>query len=511
MNPREDDRSVRLMHGGRTSSPLGVVTTSPGRPRDQRVAVHIDSSLMRRVFDLMPVAVVVCDEHGTILCANPALERTFGYRPAEVIGEGLDMLLPLQDEEARGIRDTVLSGNAASRSALCVSELAARRKDGSDVRVEVRRLSVQSRQPFVVLSMVDVSERAVRALAIGGSDSVAGAKRVRDRLTLENIELRREVRRLGPRREVVAESQAIRRVLEQLETVAATDATVLLFGETGTGKEVFAQTIHALSERRTRPSVTVNCAAIPPALIESELFGRERGAYTGALARQAGRFELAHQSTIFLDEIGELPLEAQGKLLRVLQERVVERLGGGHPIKVDVRIIAATNRHLESAVRERAFREDLFYRLNVFPIVIPPLRERMDDLPALVWTFVDEYAQAFHKPIDSIDKDSMAALRRYHWPGNVRELRNVIERAVIVARGPRLTVDVPAFQATARASTRLADFEAEQIRKVMDSVGWRVRGAGGAAELLGIKPNTLDSRMAKLGIVRPRRESFRGR
>ena len=511
MNPQEDIRGVRLMHGGRMSSPIGVVTTSVGRPRDHRLTVNIDSSLMRRVFELMPVGVVVCDERGTILCANPALERTFGYRPAEVIGEGLDMLLPLQDEDARGTRETLLSGNVASRSALCVSELAGRRKDGSGICVEVRRLSVQSRQPFVVLSMADVSERAARAVSIDASDSVARGKHTRDRLTLENIELRREVRRLGPRRQLVAESQAIRRVLAQLETVAATDATVLLLGETGTGKEVFAQTIHGLSQRRTRPIVTVNCAAIPSALIESELFGRERGAYTGALARQAGRFELAHQSSIFLDEIGELPLEAQGKLLRVLQERIVERLGGGHPIKVDVRIIAATNRHLERAVQERAFREDLFYRLNVFPLVIPPLRDRMDDLPALVWTFVDEYAQAYHKQIDSIDKDSMAALRRYHWPGNVRELRNVIERAVIVARGPRLTVDVPAVQESERASTRLADFEAAQIRKVMDSVGWRVRGAGGAAELLGIKPNTLDSRMAKLGIVRPPREFSRRR
>ena len=511
MNPQEDDRNVRLMHGGRMSSQISAVATSAGRPRDQRLTVNIDSSLMRRVFELMPVGVVVCDERGTILCANPALERTFGYRPAEVIGEGLDMLLPSNDEEVRGTRDTLLSGNAASRSALCVSELLGRRKDGSDVCVEVRRLSVPSRQPFVVLSMVDVSERVARALSIDASDSMARGKHVRDRLTIENMELRREVRRLGPRRDVVAESQAIRRVLEQLETVAATDATVLLLGETGTGKEVFAQALHGLSERRTRPVVTVNCAAIPSALIESELFGRERGAYTGALARQAGRFELAHQSTIFLDEVGELPLEAQGKLLRVLQERVVERLGGGHPIKVDVRIIAATNRNLESAVQERAFREDLFYRLNVFPIVIPPLRERMDDLPALVWTFVDEYAQALHKQIDSIDKDSMAALRRYHWPGNVRELRNVIERAVIVARGPRLTVDVPSVASTERTSMRLADCEAEQIRRVMDSVGWRVRGAGGAAELLGIKPNTLDSRMTKLGIVRPPRVSVRGR
>jgi PAS domain S-box-containing protein len=509
MNPREEDSNVRLMHGARIGGQIATLTTSARRPRE-RVTVNIDSSLMRRVFELVPIGVVVCDAHGTILCANAALERTFGYQPAEVIGEGLDMLLPLQEEDARGARDTLVSGIASPRSALCVSEFAGRHKDGSNVLVEVRRLSGQSRQPFVVLSMADVSERAAKVSA-DVSDRVAQVKHVRDRLTPENIELRRQARRFGPRRDVVAESHAIRGVLEQLETVATTDATVLLLGETGTGKEVFAQVIHGLSERRTRPMVTINCAAIPSALVESELFGRERGAYTGALARQAGRFELAHQSTIFLDEIGELPLEAQGKLLRVVQERVVERLGGGHPIKVDVRIVAATNRHLESAVQERAFREDLFYRLNVFPIVVPPLRERMDDLPALVWTFVDEYAQAFHKQIDSIDRDSMAALRQYHWPGNVRELRNVIERAVIVARGPRLTVDVPSNPTIEPTSTRLADVEADQIRKVMDRVGWRVRGAGGAAELLGIKPNTLDSRMAKLGIVRPPRESARRR
>jgi len=473
------------------------------------VTVNIDRSLLQRVFELVPVGVIVCDDRGTILFANPAVERTFGYGSAELIGERLRMLLPLNDERARGVRDTLLSGDV-STPPLCVSELAGRRKDGADVTIEVRRLIPKSRQPFVVLSVVDVSDRATGD-AVGVQDTVARVKHVRDRLAIENVELRREVRRLGPRRDVVAESPAIRRVLEQLDAVAGTDATVLLLGETGTGKEVFAQAIHGLSERRGQPMITVNCAAIPSALIESELFGRERGAYTGALARQAGRFELAHQSTIFLDEIGELPLEAQGKMLRVLQERVIERLGGGQPVKVDVRIVAATNRNLERAVQERMFREDLFYRLNVFPIVIPPLRERMDDLPALIWTFIDEYAAAFRKPIDSISKDSLAALRQYNWPGNVRELRNVIERAVIVAKGHRLTVEVPSPSSAERPSTRLADFEAEQIRRVMHSVGWRVRGTGGAAELLGMKPNTLDSRMAKLGIVRPPRASFGGR
>ena len=473
------------------------------------MTVNVDRSLLQRVFELVPVGVVVCDDRGGILFANPALGRTFGYAPSELVGQRLAVLLPHGDSRARGDGERLAYGYAMAVSALAVSELVGRRRDGSEVIIEVRRLIPLSPQPFVVLSLVDVSEGVASSETVDDADAIARVTSVRDRLARENSELRREVRRLGPRHALVAESPAIKRVLEQVETVAATDATVLLLGETGSGKEVVAQAIHGLSERRGRPMITVNCAAIPSPLIESELFGRERGAYTGALARQAGRFELAHQSTIFLDEIGELPIEAQGKMLRVLQERVIERLGGGHPIKVDVRIVAATNRNLEEAVHDRAFREDLFYRLNVFPIVIPPLRDRLADLPALMWTFVDEYAQAYHKQIDSISKDSLAALRRYHWPGNVRELRNVIERAVIVARGPRLTVDVPSAPSTERPSTRLADFEAEQIRKVMASVGWRVRGAGGAAELLGIKPNTLDSRMAKLGVVRPPRDAVR--
>jgi PAS domain S-box-containing protein len=329
-------------------------------------------------------------------------------------------------------------------------------------------------------------------------------RELRDRLAIENVQLRREAKSQASPRFVVAESPVTRRVLDQIEAVAPTNATVLLQGETGTGKEVFAQAIHRASEWHRRPMVTVNCAAIPSALIESELFGRERGAYTGAIARQIGRFEMANESTIFLDEIGELPLEAQVKLLRVLQERIIERLGGGQPVKVNVRIIAATNRNLENAVADRTFREDLFYRLNVFPITVPPLRERVEDIPALVWTFIEEYATAFRKPIDSISKETLTALQRHSWPGNVRELRNAIERAVIISKGTCLTVELPSFVgSSSKKSTRLADIEAEQIRQVLEGAGWRVRGPGGAAEQLGIKPNTLDSRMAKLGIRRP--------
>jgi formate hydrogenlyase transcriptional activator len=312
------------------------------------------------------------------------------------------------------------------------------------------------------------------------------------------------VKKLRTSHPIVSESAAIQHVLTQIEQVAPTSATVLLLGETGTGKEVVAQAIHEQSPRYQREMVRVSCAAIPTALIESELFGREKGAYTGALSRQIGRFEVAHESTLFLDEVGDLPMEVQVKLLRVLQELVIERLGSVQPIKVDVRIIAATNRNLDDAVRDKAFREDLFYRLNVFPIVVPPLRERVEDIPALVWSFVDEFSTMFGKPITSVSREAMAELQKYAWPGNVRELRNVIERAVILTKGTQLLI--PALQPCRRTlpltSMTLSALEADHILAVLESTDWRIRGVGGAAQRLGLKPTTLESRMARLGIVR---------
>jgi transcriptional regulator with GAF, ATPase, and Fis domain len=338
--------------------------------------------------------------------------------------------------------------------------------------------------------------------------TLAELHRVKDQLQVENVQLRREVKTLKVPRMLVTESPAGREVLAQIEQVAETPATVLLFGETGCGKEVVAEAIHELSPRRLKPMVRVNCSAIPTALIESELFGRERGAYTGALARQIGRFELADHSTIFLDEVGELPLDMQVKLLRVLQDRTIERLGSPQPIKVNVRVIAATNRDLEQAVGEKRFREDLYYRLNVFPIRVPALRERVEDIPSLVWTFINEFATAFGKNVESLSKASLLALQSYHWPGNVRELRNVVERAIVVANGPHLVIEPPRPNVAARrTSLKLEDVEVDHIRTVLESTGWRVRGRGGASELLGIKPTTLESRMAKLGIARRSRDA----
>jgi transcriptional regulator with GAF, ATPase, and Fis domain len=305
--------------------------------------------------------------------------------------------------------------------------------------------------------------------------------------------------------DVLGQSPAMRRVLEQVHQVAATDATVLLLGETGTGKELLATQIHERSPRRARGMVRVNCGAIPSTLIESELFGREKGAFTGADSRQIGRFELADRSTLFLDEIGDLPLDVQVKLLRALEEGEIERLGSPRSIHVDARIIAATHRNLDQRLADGSFREDLYYRLNVFPVCVPPLRERGDDVVLLAQRFAAEFARAFGKHTDGIDDDSLQAMRQYLWPGNIRELRNVIERATITARGPKLAVSIPASPPGAPVrSARLADVEREHIRAVLESTGWRIRGAGGAADRLGLPPTTLETRMAKLGLRRPR-------
>ncbi len=328
--------------------------------------------------------------------------------------------------------------------------------------------------------------------------------RLRDRLVQENVYLRHEVTSRDGASDITGHSLAVRALLGEIDQVAATSATVLLLGETGTGKELVASAIHERSPRGSRAMVRVNCSAIPATLIESELFGREKGAYTGALARQTGRFEVADGSTIFLDEIGELSLELQVKLLRVLQERQIERLGSSRAISIDVRVIAATNRDLEQMVADGTFRADLFYRLNVFPIRVPPLRDRPEDIPTLVWLFVDEFAKALGKRIESIPSDHMAALQRYPWPGNVRELRNAVERAVIVSSGPRLVLHPPPSRANhTRRSLRIEDVDREHIRRVLEQTRWRVRGDGGAADLLGLKPSTLESRMAKLGLRRP--------
>jgi formate hydrogenlyase transcriptional activator len=353
-----------------------------------------------------------------------------------------------------------------------------------------------------------VAQVFANALARKRSDEqtkkyVAEIEELRQRLERENLYLKEEVRLLVEHTDIVGQSAAMKKVLSQAEQVAQTDSTVLLLGETGTGKELLARAIHSMSSRKDRPLVTVNCASLPPTLIESELFGREKGAYTGALTKMIGRFEIADGSTLFLDEIGELPLDLQSKLLRVLEKGNFERLGSTKPLHVNVRIIAATNRDIEQEVKDGKFRRDLFYRLNVFPIVIPPLRERREDIPLLVRSVVKEFQKRMGKEIESIPKRTMQALQSYSWPGNVRELRNLIEHAMILSKGKTLDVHVPhRASSEPEATGNLEDVERKHMVAMLEKTGWRIAGQGGAAEVLGLKRTTLQAKMRKLGITR---------
>jgi len=349
-------------------------------------------------------------------------------------------------------------------------------------------------------------ERALRA-------TLSEVEALRERLQAENEYLRAGARGSEGFEDVIGESAALQSVLFQVEHVAPTESTVLLLGETGTGKELIAKAIHTRSSRRDRTLVKVNCAALPPTLIESELFGHEKGAFTGAWSRKIGRFELADRGTLFLDEIGELPLALQAKLLRVLQEGEFERVGSSLPHKVDVRLIAASNRNLAAAAREGTFRSDLYYRLRVIPIELPPLRDRKEDIPLLVWYFLGLLARTVgRKKVERVPEATMQRLIAYDWPGNIRELRSVLERALVLSRGPVLAVDElgdtlrAAAPPTSGASGHrtLRAVEREHILRTLESCEWRVKGKGNAADQLGLNASTLHSRMKKLGLRRPR-------
>ncbi len=346
-------------------------------------------------------------------------------------------------------------------------------------------------------------------IAVANALAYGEVHRLKERLAVERVYLRDEARSERNFEEIVGTSAVLRRALRHAETVAPTDATVLICGETGTGKELIARAIHNLSPRRSGAFVKLNCAAIPTGLLESELFGHEKGAFTGAIAQRIGRFELANGGTVFLDEVGEIPLDLQTKLLRVLQEREFERLGSGRTLRTDARLIAATNRDLGALVNEQKFRADLYYRLNVFPIQVPPLHARREDIPLLVRHFVQHYARRMKRNIETIPSATMEALTRYRWPGNIRELQNLIERAVILSLGSVLHVPLDDLETGAavgqpqgKAQT-LADAERSHIVATLTDTKWVVAGARGAAARLGMNRSTLQFRMKKLGIVRP--------
>ena len=364
-------------------------------------------------------------------------------------------------------------------------------------------------------SDIDLLNQVGKQVAIAVENALAFREidSLKNQLKEEKLYLEEEIRTEYNFEEIIGSSTSLKRVLQDVETVAKTDSTVLIFGETGTGKELIAHAIHNLSQRRERTLVKVNCAAIPTGLLESEFFGHEKGAFTGAIDRRVGRFELANHGTIFLDEVEDIPLELQSKLLRVLQEHEFERLGSSKTMRVDVRVVAATNSELSELVAEKRFRSDLFYRLNVFPIIVPPLRERREDIPMLVNFFAHKFAQQMKKPIDRVPRETMAALTNYHWPGNIRELQNLVERGVILTRGSSLEVPLGELKQSAKSTiptngaTTLEAVEREHILRILGESNWIIGGPTGAASRLGMNRTTLNHRMRKLGIKRPQHQA----
>jgi formate hydrogenlyase transcriptional activator len=458
----------------------------------------------RDLFEEAPIAYVLEDVDSRFIKANQAAIRILGLKPEEVAGTLGMSLVAETPENQRRIREALaLVGQGASAGGFVV-EL--RRKDnGNPVWVQWWS-KPEPDGKYTRTMIVDITERVLM-------------EQEQARLRAQNLYLQEEIKADHNFEEIVGQSVPLLHVLENVLRVAPTDASVLISGETGTGKELIARAIHSNSKRRDRPLIKVNCAALPTGLVESELFGHEKGAFTGAIARRIGRFELADGGTIFLDEIGEIPLEVQVKLLRVLQEREFDRVGGGKaPISVDVRVIAATNRDLLAAVREKKFREDLYYRLNVFPLRLPPLRERKADIPLLAHFLVKKFATSIGKSIERISAEALERLDAYDWPGNVRELENVIERAVILSPRPVLDIDPDVFvpravgspSAVEESSQALEEVERAHICKVLEETSWIIEGTKGAARVLGLHPNTLRSRLKKLGIARPPLDSSPG-
>lgn len=446
----------------------------------------------RDLYEEAPIAYVKEDLESRFLSANRAAMRILGITPEEVPGTVGMSFIPDNPEAQRRVKEAFASIGRGTDTKGVVLEL--RRKDNG------RPIWIQwwsKPEPdgkFTRTMFVDITEQVL-------------AEQERARLAAQNVYLQEEIKSTHNFEEIVGQSPALTAVLADVTRVAPTDSTVLITGETGTGKELIARAIHSSSPRSGKPLIKINCAALPAGLVESELFGHEKGAFSGAIARRIGRFELADGGTVFLDEIGELPAEAQAKLLRVLQEREFERVGGGQSIKVDVRVIAATNRDLLKSVREREFREDLYYRLNVFPVRLPPLRERAGDIPLFVHFLVARFAKRIGKAIEGVDAATMERLLAYPWPGNIRELENVLERAVVLANGPILEIDSKVLPAGQSPSVRTGDVSLEElernhIRDVLERTNWVIEGARGAAIILGLHPNTLRSRLKKLGIVR---------
>jgi PAS domain S-box-containing protein len=456
----------------------------------------------RDLYEQAPNAYVSLDAEGRLHDVNQRTLELLGHPAEAIVGRPLSHFFgdsPSSRKRAEDALHRFLSGEEVANA-----EIELRRKDGRPLWVSLGlKPTLKGGKPCGGRSMwVDISDRVL-------------AEAERARLAEQNRYLQEEIRSVHNFGEIVGASPAVEAVLENVRRVAPTDSTVLITGETGTGKELVARAIHEHSRRKDRPLIKVNCAALPSHLVESELFGHEKGAFTGALTKRVGRFELADGGTLFLDEVGELPLDAQAKLLRVLQEHEVDRIGGKAPIRVDVRIIAATNRDLLRAVKEKTFREDLYYRLSVFPVHLPPLRDRKSDIAALVESFVRKFAAKIGKRVRGLAADALERLIAYSWPGNIRELENIIERAVILSSGEEIDIGTDVF-AGAPAGTPAGDdanpggsslrsldvLERDYMVMVLRQTNWVIEGPSGAAAILGLHPNTLRSRLKRQGITR---------
>ena len=452
------------------------------------------SDLFEKLFEFSPDAIVVSDHEGKIREVNAQVERFFEYSRSELLGQPIELLVPERFRASHPGRRADYAAHPRVRTMGAGLELYGRRKNGSEFPVDIMLGPVQAARGRVVLSVIrDLTQRQEAEEALRRSEQ-------------QKTYLEEELITTHQFDEIIGESSGLKRILKQVEDVASTDATVLILGETGTGKELIARAIHGLSPRRDHAFVRLNCSAIPSGLLESELFGHERGAFTGAIAQKIGRLELAHRGTFFLDEVGDLPLELQPKILRALQEKEFERVGGTRTIPVNVRLIAATNRDLAKMVRAGQFRSDLYYRLRVFPLTIPPLRERRDDIALLVRYFLASHSKRMGRHIETIPPETLQALLKWPWPGNVRELENFIERSVILSPGPVLRAPLAELEAVEESAGpsdgNLEAAEREHILRVLRECKGMIGGADGAAGRLGVKRTTLNSKIKKLGIER---------
>ena len=492
-----------------------VVTDLTEQKRNEEMLA--EEKLTTQILHQAAEIFVLCDHQGRIIRASQSTNRLFGRSPIfQAFDEAFHLLYPdgtpfvllsaMSDKLLHAVEVTFKHGDNESFSFLLSTNSLITHKGVIGIVVVMVDITERKKMEEVLQEAHDKLEKQVEERTLKLRTALSEIKTMKDQLEAENIYFRQEIKMRHHFAQILGQSDGLKYVLYRAEQVAPMNTTVLILGETGTGKELIAFAIHDMSPRKERPMITVNCAALPGNLIESELFGREKGAFTGADTRQVGRFEVAHGSTLCLDEIGELPLEVQAKLLRVIQHKEFERLGSSHTIKVDVRIVATTNRDLEKEVRNGRFRQDLYYRLNVFPITVPPLRQRKEDIPLMVQAFIERYARKLGKQFTSIQKETMKALQDYPWPGNVRELESIIERAVILCPGPvfqladKLGIQSPQLSSTVRT---LEETERNQILKILSETRWRIEGKDGAAAILGIHPSTLRARMHKLGIVRP--------